>query len=399
MAPKKRTRRHPGATPSRRTSDRQTPARTVLLTGFPGFIGRRLLLQLLQDEPESHVVALVEERMLHAATAALEALPRDQRDRVETLTGDVCSMDLGLSGDEFQELSQKVTHIFHLAAIHQLKVDEQVAERVNVGGARNVIEFARECSHLRRLVHFSSCYVSGDRIGVITEEELSMGQRFRNAYEATKYKAEVLCRAAMEEVPITVIRPPIVVGDSVTGEMDRLDGIYQIGVLVVVSPAYVPLPLPGDGVAPLNMVPVDFVVRSALALSDDPRAVGRTFHVVDPNPLASRTVYELMAEKAGRRTPPVRISTNVSRWLMRVPGLEYLAPQGMQALHYLNHLAIYNSPNTLELLHGTGVMCPRFESYADVLMQYLRRRLQTASSRDGEDALDPPHDAPQNAQS
>lgn len=393
-----KTRKRPTAL-TRRSTDRPTPARTVLLTGFPGFIGRRLLAQLLKDEPDSHVIALVEERALHAANQFVEALPPDEKKRVETLTGDVCSMDLGLSGDEFQQLSGKVTHIFHLAAIHQLKVDEDQAERVNVGGTRSVIEFARECSHLERLVHFSSCYVSGDRIGVITEEELSMGQRFRNAYEATKYRAEVLCRGAMDEVPITVIRPSIVVGDSVTGEMDRLDGIYQIGVLVVVSPAFVPLPLPGDGVAPLNMVPVDFVVRAALALSADARAVGRTFHVVDPNPQASRTVYELMAEKSGRRTPPVRISTNMTRWLMRMPGLEYLAPQGVQALHYLNHLAIYNSPNTLELLHGTGVMCPRFDSYADVLMQYLRRRLQTTSSRDGEDPLDTQHDAAAHAQS
>jgi hypothetical protein len=144
-------------------------------------------------------------------------------------------------------------------------------------------------------------------------------------------------------------------------------------------------------VAPLNMVPVDFVVKAALHISRDERAVGRTFHVVDPNPLASRNVYELMAQKAGRRAANLRISTRLTKWLIRVPGLEHLAPQGVQALHYLNHLAIYNSPNTLEVLHGSGIMCPRFETYADKLMEYLRRRLAHSTGAEGEDSLDVGH--------
>lgn len=385
---KRRTDKAPG---HRRVGDQPAPARHIFLTGFPGFIARRLLGQLLAEESGTHVVALVEERQMTAARRLVEDLPAAQGKRVQILTGDVTSLDLGLSGEEFEELRKHVTDIFHLAAIHALKVDEVMAEKVNVGGTRAVLEFARECTALRRLVHFSSCYVSGDRIGVISEEELSVGQHFRNAYEATKYRAEVLVRAAMPELPITVLRPSIVVGDSQTGEMDRFDGVYQVGVLVVASPLYVPLPLPGDGVAPLNMVPVDFVVAATLALSRDPRALGKTFHLVDPNPPSSRAVYDLMAAKAGRRLRTLRISPGLTRLIVRIPGLDQLVPQGIQALHYLNHLAIYNSPNTLELLHNTGILCPRFESYADRLMDYLRQRLQAARPPDGDDPLDTQH--------
>jgi thioester reductase-like protein len=378
------------ASPRRRRSDGQMPARVVLLTGYPGFIGRRLVETLLQQEPQTQVVALVEETQLLAARRNADQMDASSRKRLQLLTGDVVSMDLGLSGEEFRDLTARVTHIFHLAGNHGLRVEPARAEAVNVGGTRSVLEFARECKALQRLTHFSSCYVSGDRIGVITEDELSMGQRFRNVYEATKYRAEVLVRSAMEDLPITVLRPSIVVGDSRTGEMDRVDGLYGVGVMVVLSPAFSPLPLPGDGVAPLNMVPVNFVVDAALAISRDKRGEGRTFHVVDPNPLASRTIYEMMAHKAGRRGPPMRISTGLTRVLIRVPGLEYLAPQGVQTLHYLNHLAIYNSPNTLEILHGTGVMCPRFDSYADRLLAYLRGRMkgQAPSAATSEDPLD-----------
>ncbi|MBI5496523.1 MAG: SDR family oxidoreductase [Deltaproteobacteria bacterium] len=375
----------------RRVTDQPPGARHVFITGFPGFIARRLVRQLLVDEPDSHVTALVEERQMVKARRCREDLDAAGARRLQLITGDVMSMDLGLSGEEFATLRDRVSTVFHLAAIHALKADEDEAERINVGGTRAVLEFARECRQLDRVVHFSSCYVAGDRIGVIREEELSMGQRFRNPYEATKYRAELLVRAAMTDLPVTVLRPSIVVGDSATGEMDRFDGIYQVGVLVVASPLYVPLPLPGDGVAPLNMVPVDFVVNASLALSRDPRAVGRTFHVVDPNPLSSRAVYDLMAQKAGRRPRTLRISPGLTRLVTRIPWLDQLVPQGIQALHYLNQLAIYSSPNTLELLHGTGIMCPRFESYADKLMQYLRARLKTAARVESEDPLDPAH--------
>lgn len=367
----------------RRATDIPVLPRSVLVTGFPGFIGRRLVQQMLATEPGTAVTALVEEHQLRRAEDFWAALPADHAARLSLVTGDVVAMDLGLSGAEFQRLTREVTHVFHLAALHRLSADAALAERVNVGGTRAVLEFCRECAALQRLVHFSSCYVSGDRIGVITEEELDAGQSFRNHYEATKYKAEVLCRDAMGELPIMVLRPSVVVGDSQTGEMEHFDGIYRVGLLVVTSPLRVPLPMPGDGVAPLNMVPVDYVVNAALALSRDGRAVGRTFHVVDPNPPSSRAVYELIAARVGRRVPHLRISTAWTRWLMRLPGMDSLVPQGVQALNYLNHLAIYNSPNTLQLLHGTGIMCPRFEQYADKLVEHFHAR----AAQEAEDPL------------
>jgi nucleoside-diphosphate-sugar epimerase len=138
--------------------------------------------------------------------------------------------------------------------------------------------------------------------GVIAEDELDAGQGFRNAWEETKFQAEGVARA-VPSLPVTVLRPSTVVGDSRTGEIDRFEGPYSLGILLVASPLVVPLPLPGDGVAPLNVVPVDFVVRAAAHLARDARSAGRTFHLVDPNPMSARRVYELIAERANRRIP------------------------------------------------------------------------------------------------
>src|SRR6202012_1406752 len=140
--------------------------------------------------------------------------------------------------------------------------------------------------------------VSGQRSGVILEEELDTGQRFRNFYEETKFRAERMVRDAGRRLPVTVLRPGIIVGDSRTGEIDKVDGPYYLLVLIVSSPIAVDLPLPGRGSAPLNLVPVDFVVAAAVALPRDPRAAGGTFHLTDPAPFAARTVYELEIGRA-----------------------------------------------------------------------------------------------------
>src|SRR5207248_519114 len=131
--------------------------------------------------------------------------------KIELLTGDIVDMHLGLSGEEYQTLCDEVTDIFHLAAISYLGVPKETAWRVNVDGTRNVIELAHDCSKLRKLNHFSTCYVSGDRLGVIAEDELEVGQTFRNAYEETKYQAERLMQKAAGSLPVIIYRPSSVV--------------------------------------------------------------------------------------------------------------------------------------------------------------------------------------------
>ena len=353
----------------------------VLLTGYPGFIGKRLLRRILEADKRARLTLLVQDKFAKSADDYLRALPSSMSARVHVVVGDVAKMDLGLSGPEIDDLTQKVTHVFHLAAVQYLGAPREEHERVNVGGTRNMLTLAREMKHLERFVHFSSCYVSGDRTGVITEDELDEGQRFRNHYEETKFRAEKLVRAATEALPITVLRPSIVVGDSETGEIDRFDGIYGMGILLVTSPISVPLPLPGEGVAPLHVVPVDFVTKAAIALAVDPRAEGKTFHLVDPNPLSSRKVYELIAERAGKKLPRVTLSYSMARRLLRIPFLERYSRVQAQAIDYLNHFVLYNSANTLQHLEGTGILCPRIDTYVDKLMKYVSESLQKKGRR------------------
>lgn len=341
----------------------------VLMTGYPGFISKRLLSRLLTDMPKARFTLLVEEPRRAEAEADIAALG-DKAKRVRVATGDVSRMDLGLAGLEIESLKD-VTHIFHLAAVQRVDAPPHVLEAVNVTGVRNVLALAKELAHLERVVHFSSCLVSGDREGVITEDELDVGQRFHTFYEETKLRGEKLARAAMKDLPITVVRPSIVVGSSDTGEIDRFDGVYALAILVVASPVAVPLPLPGPGTAPLNLVPVDFVTKAVARLAVDPRAVGGTFHIVDPNPLSARHVYELIAKRAGKKVPKGTLTSSLAARVLKLPGINKLSRGKLPQLSAFDRFVVYNCASTLSLLDGTGVACPRFDTYVDKLMGFV----------------------------
>lgn len=361
----------------------------ILLTGFPSFPARKMCEELLRGEGRVLVHAVVHPKFEADAREALDELPLEQRARVNLLEGDAAAMDLGLSGAEFKAVTAEVDRIHHMAQVSYLGADRRLAEQVNIGGAREVIELARECGSLRSLVFHSTAQVSGTRTGLVLEHDLEKGQEFRNAVEETLARAEKMMRAEMKRLPICVVRPTIVVGDSKTGEVDRFDGPYFLILLIVTSPPELPLPLPGRGDTLLHLVPIDYVVRAAHLIGRDPRAIGRTFHVGDPAPLTARRVFELVAAAGGRRVPRGFIPANLTKALLRTPGLDRLAKSPRAFLDALATPVSYSFANTTELLADTDVRCPPFESYVDDLVEYVQHRLRERRARAAPEIEDP----------
>jgi len=264
---------------------------TTFLTGATGFIGSEVLRRLLRREPERQVLALVRaadtaeaERRGREVLFKLffddEAAAADGKRRVHWVVGNLKAPALGLAPAARERIVAECDEIIHAAASTDWDRPLEVAEAVNVEGVRAIVELAAESARRpgpSRLVHISTAYVAGRRNGVIRPEDLPGPEGpFNNTYEATKAQAERFLRERMGEVPITVVRPSIVVGDSTTGRTFNFNVIYfpikllQRGLLPVI---------PGRRTTTLDIVPVDYVCDALLAIGRDPGTVGRTYHI------------------------------------------------------------------------------------------------------------------------
>jgi thioester reductase-like protein len=338
----------------------------VLVTGYPGFIGRRLADRLV--EAGARVTALVEPRMTSAAREAADG-------RVEVLEGDIARRRLGLADPDWQRLTAEIRHVFHLAAVYDLGVPLELAQRVNVDGTGNVLELCGACERLERLNYVSTAYVAGVRRGVVYEHELTLGQDFKNHYESTKFQAEVWVRQELDRVPTTIYRPAIVVGDSRSGETQKFDGPYfMLRVISYCERHCQPIPQFGRSGAPFNVVPVDFVLDALLAGAREPAAAGQTFHLVDPEPVTAVELLRILAEAYAGRPPSYRLPPQLVATALRLPAVRAAfggAPP--EAIRYLNHPVRFDTRRAADVLGGAaGLRVPRFEEYAEALVRFFR---------------------------
>ena len=364
---------------------------TALVTGFPRLIARRVALEVLRDEG-ARVSLLVRPTFVDEARRWVATLGPAQA-RVEVLEGSVMSIDLGLAGHEFVELSRRVDVVHHAAYSTSHAASPAALASLNVQGTREVLELARAgLAHGRapRVVAYGSVLALGDAEGTLREEDLDVGQRFRTPVEETLHTAERLLRYAMDTLPVTVVRSAAMVGDSLTGEMDLFDGPYLFIVLMLSSPVDIRLPLPGHGDLPLQVVPVDHVARAGVALARDARAAGGTFHVVDPSPPAMGRAFERVAQVAGRRVPRGIVPVNITRALLSTPGLERLTRSPRAFVDRLALRVRYADAGARALLIPRGVECPPFDGYVGPLVEYVQARLTARRARAVEVEVDDP---------
>lgn len=260
----------------------------VLLTGATGFLGAQIARRLIAREG-CVVVALVRAADDEAARRRLArawwdwpALCESIGGRVRVVCGDVAEPRLGLDALTYDGLVGEVTHIVHSAADLRLHAPLEALRRTNVGGTAHVLDLARDVERdhgLGRLAHVSTAYVCGARRGEVPEDALSDAWGFSSAYEESKFEGERLVRAAVRDLPITVLRPGMIVGDSRTGEIRTFNTCYYPLRLYLTGATRV---LPADPDLRVNLVPVDYVADAVARLAFDPRAEGRTVHLTAP---------------------------------------------------------------------------------------------------------------------
>lgn len=347
---------------------------TVFLTGFPGFISGRLLRRLA--EKGARCLLLVQPALIDRARALTKRIASETgkpASHFRILEGDIIQPNLGLAPLDFETARAETTTIFHLAAIYDLAVARDLALRVNVEGTRNVSGFAKALPQLRRYHYVSTCYVAGRRKGLIRETELRHDAGFRNYYEETKFLAELEVDALKPDLPVTIHRPAVVCGDSRTGETVKYDGVYYLIRYLLRAPRLLTPFNIGNRKVSLNLVPVDLVVEGMVALAGDGRAVGRTVHLADSEPL---TTYELFNEIARA------ISGHGSRLTIPAPLVEFslsLPPSPMitglphHGVPYFFLDQTYDTKEARDLLDPHGIRFPPFSSYVKTIVDFAAR--------------------------
>lgn len=350
---------------------------TIFITGFPGFIASRLVETLVGSETQFYI--LVQPQFVEKAIQEIEQIAEltdTPLDSFVLVEGDVTQPDLGIAEADLETIRFETTDIYHLAAAYDLAVSKHAAFDVNLMGTKNVNNFALTVKHLRRYNYVSTCYVAGKREGVILETDLEHNAGFRNFYEETKYLAESEVEKLKRRLPVTIYRPSVVVGDSLTGETAKYDGIYYLINYLRRAPWLFRVLNVGNPKVRLNLVPVDFVVEGMAALGRDKRAVGKTLALADPNPLTTEELFDTIAKEMTGRKSEFKLPARVAEWFLNTgisPAITGLPHHGVP---YFFISQSYDTTVADELLLSHDLVCPRFTNYVANLLDFVEENPQ-----------------------
>nr|WP_295083388.1 SDR family oxidoreductase [uncultured Roseateles sp.] len=361
------------------------------VTGATGFIGKRLVKKLLARRG-STVHFLLREESWDKLPDLLQFWGV-AKNRVQPIKGDLCGKKLGVSAEDIKRLKGQIDHVYHLAAVYDLKADEAAQMSANIDGTRSMVEFAQavDAGHVH---HVSSIAAAGLYEGVFREDMFDEAEGLDHPYFKSKHESEKIVRKECKR-PWTVYRPAMVVGDSHTGEMDKVDGPYYFFKLIQRLRQILPPWMPSIGLegGRINIVPVDFVVNALDHISHQQRKTGACFHLVDPMGYRVGDVLDIFSRAA--HAPKMNLFVNaallgfipksVKKGLMALAPVRRIRNAVMKDLGlpddlftFINYPTRFDCRETEAALKGSGVACPNLHDYAWRLWDYWERHLDPA---------------------
>ncbi|MCU0238095.1 MAG: SDR family oxidoreductase [Pyrinomonadaceae bacterium] len=347
---------------------------TIFITGFPGFIAGKLVKRLANSWTE--FLLLVQPQFVEKAMKDVEKIAQETNTPLGNfciVQGDITEDALGMSQEDLHFAQENVTSIFHLAAIYDLAVKKEIAYKVNVDGTKNVNAFAKSLTKLKRYNYVSTCYVAGKRTGKILETELEHDKGFHNFYEETKYFAEVEVEKLKGELPITIYRPAVVVGDSKTGETAKYDGVYYVINYLKTFPSLLRLVNTGNKVGSINLVPVDYVVEGLYQLSKDERAIGKTVALADSITMKTADICDEIAYSLCKRKSIVNLPPSLMQKILMLPFSPMVSGLPHAGVPYFFNPQDFDTKIGENLMKLYGVSCPHFSEYVGNLIKFVKQ--------------------------
>jgi NAD(P)-dependent dehydrogenase (short-subunit alcohol dehydrogenase family) len=359
------------------------------VTGATGFIGKRLVKALLARKGTT-VHFLVREGSENKIGPLLEYWGVGKA-RAVPVPGDLTAKKLGVAPETIKALKGTINAVFHLAAVYDLKADADSQVQVNVDGTRNLVEFAKavDAGHLH---HVSSIAATGLYEGVFREDMFDEAENLEHPYFMTKHESEKIVRKE-SKVPWTIYRPALVVGDSKTGEMDKIDGPYYFFKVIQRLRQILPPWFPSVGLegGRINIVPVDFVVACIDHISHlRTSQAGKCYHLVDPMGYRVGDVLDIFSKAA--HAPKMNLFVNaalfgfipksVKKGMMALAPVRRIRNAVMKDLGlpedmftFVNYPTRFDRRELDAALKGSGIECPNLHDYAWVLWDYWERHL------------------------
>ena len=290
----------------------------IFITGSTGYLGAHVAANLLTGSKDSLNLLVrakdpreAEVRLWNALQMHLdfERFHEFLRTRVTIYRGDLTGQRFGLAGEDYERLAKTTDSIIHCAASLNRR-SEKTCLNVNLRGTLEVIQLARraQTDHgLRRFSHVSTVAVAGHRQDEVVAEDQAVdwNRSDYDPYARTKKFSEHMVREMLPDVPFTIFRPSIILGDSRHGETTQFDMVRAFVFL-----ARLPV-LPFRPEDRLDIVNVDFVAGSISAIHQKPKPAHDAYHLSSGT--ASQTYRDLTKALAEARR---------ARPSLFVPGLE-----------------------------------------------------------------------------
>ena len=166
-----------------------------------------MVRELLERKPNARLALLIRNSAVQSGQQRADAfIPLAQRPRVQVFSGDVSQPKCGLEPSSYVRLSAETTRVIHSAATVRFDHSLDEARRINVEGTRHILDFAGGARQLRSFAYVGTAYVAGERSGLVRENELALGQGYRNTYEQSKAEAEVFVQSCLGSIPGVVLR-------------------------------------------------------------------------------------------------------------------------------------------------------------------------------------------------